>query len=142
MNAFPQSTADFSANYREAFADACAANGTTPADYADLPTTQKDKVALAAAHFVSANPAYFSATQVRLANNLLGAGVVGSPVSDYDLGDAVADFTGEAINQAQQINPFSTLNRTTTLVLAVGVVLAAVVAYSYAAGGKLPTPPK
>jgi|GEM_PF-4241649 len=97
----------------------------TASDYASLSDSQKIELTNRMRAYIRSHPGEFSAAAVQVAN--AGSGVIEAP-SDYGIGDALADFTGELGNQASAINdnlnPFSGKNRGWVLgVVAVGVIL-------------------
>jgi hypothetical protein len=52
-----------------------------------------------------------------------------SPLERYAFGDQVGDFFGEVVNQAEEINPLSERNRSTSRLVIIGAILLAAVAY-------------
>lgn len=83
----------------------------------------------ALANYIAGNPQIFDPAQIDTARE-----VQKTPIRELDtfsLGDAASIFFGEAINQAQRINPFSGMNQTKLWIVAglAIVSVSAVIAY-------------
>jgi hypothetical protein len=106
----------------------------TPAAYSLLSVSDQVALTNAMKAAIRSNPADFTPTQVAIA----GTPDIGAPES-YGLGEIATDFFGEMGNQAQQINPLSSVNRTAfAVVLGAALVLGAGAYFFAKGGGKLP----
>lgn len=81
---------------------------------------------------INSNPAFFPEETRQLAKDIAQRDF--QPLDEYSIGDAIRDFSAEFVNQAQEINPLSTVNRGKTANTLIGVVLiGAVVFFGYLA---------
>ena len=106
------------------------------ASFANLSLDDRVKLTNAMDAYIRAHPDEFSTVQQTLANR----DDISAPV-EYGVGDMVADFGSEVLNQADALNPLSPQNRTKTLWIVVGLAALTLGIYAFTMGKRTPSPP-